>query len=285
MEIGKFVHLNVESYLLSNPCSTLMSRVMGRPSTAEIPLRGFLVSTMQIPITNRKGEVVAHAIVDAEDFDSLNCFDWRLNGPATHPYACRTYTENGEKHIVLMHRQIMQTPPGMHTDHINHNTLDNRRSNLRACTPQENLFNRQANRNSSSRFVGVAKERGGTWRAQIQKNEECFWLGSYLYEEDAALAYDRAAEVLFGEFAGLNLPGRNDQPSNRVCKAKASSGFYGVRRRKDRWQATISINGRMYNIGSFDDPVEAAKAYDAKAIELGRNDRYLNFPASPKRHA
>jgi hypothetical protein len=57
-----------------------------------------------------------------------------------------------------------------------------------------------------------------------------------------------------------------------------SSRFVGVRRRGDRWQASITCRGRHYSLGCYDDEVEAAKARDRKAVELHGVYAYLNFP-------
>jgi hypothetical protein len=56
----------------------------------------------------------------------------------------------------------------------------------------------------------------------------------------------------------------------------AQSGYRGVTRRHARWVATISINGKVVTIGTFDSAIEAARAFDARARQLGRVN--LNFP-------
>jgi hypothetical protein len=58
------------------------------------------------------------------------------------------------------------------------------------------------------------------------------------------------------------------------------SGFHGVGyyRRTNKWRAIIKHKGKTEHLGYFDDPKEAARAYDAKARELGRPEHKLNFP-------
>lgn len=98
-----------------------------------------------------------------------------------------------------LHRKIIQ---GQETDHKNRNGLDNRRSNLRAATHQQN----QANRGRwKSGFKGV-RIVGPSWQATIRVSCQSIYLGSYQSPEKAALAYDKAAIKYFGEFAGLNFP-------------------------------------------------------------------------------
>ncbi|KKK40147.1 hypothetical protein LCGC14_3165760, partial [marine sediment metagenome] len=101
------------------------------------------------------------------------------------------------------HRIIAQTSPGAHTDHENHNGLDNRKTNLRQCTFRENQYNRLPTDNCRSQYRGVCWGRIG-WVARIKHNSRSIWLGSHTSEVGAAKAYNRKAQELFGEFAYLN---------------------------------------------------------------------------------
>lgn len=93
-------------------------------------------------------------------------------------------------------------------DHINCDPLDNRRSNLRICTRGENAKNREKPRRaSSSKYKGVSLHRdSGRWMAFIGLNRRCRYIGSYKTDIDAAMAYDKAAIKIHGEFAKLNFP-------------------------------------------------------------------------------
>ena len=89
-------------------------------------------------------------------------------------------------------------------DHINRNGLDNTRKNLRICTRSENLMNsKKPELNSTSKYKGVNKC-GNSWRAEIRLNRKGFYLGKFKTEKEAALAYNKKAIELFGEFARLN---------------------------------------------------------------------------------
>ncbi|MBN2130267.1 MAG: HNH endonuclease, partial [Sedimentisphaerales bacterium] len=106
-----------------------------------------------------------------------------------------------------MHREIMQPPPGMMVDHIDGNSLDNRRRNMRNCTNQQNMQNLAKSPRASGRFKGVYYDkRRRTWYARICHNGKSIHLGTFGTEIEAARAYDKAAMELFGEFACLNLP-------------------------------------------------------------------------------
>lgn len=107
---------------------------------------------------------------------------------------------------VLMHREIMGAEPGQFVDHINGDKMDNRRANLRICTPEQNRFNVPA-RFGTSEFKGVSRHsKNPVWVAHITFRGKNRYLGSFQVESDAARAYDAAAAEAFGEFAHLNFP-------------------------------------------------------------------------------
>jgi hypothetical protein len=104
------------------------------------------------------------------------------------------------------HRELLECPNSLHVDHINGNSLDNRMSNLRSCTHQQNRCNSKLSSNNSTGFKGVdymkSKEK---FRARIKYQYKEIHLGLFEYAEDAALAYNDAAITYFGEFARLNI--------------------------------------------------------------------------------
>jgi len=144
-----------------------------------------------------------HAMVDAADYPKLAKHKWyaqRADGSGTF-YACRT--RKGRS--VSMHRQIMKAPKGMVVDHINGNGLDNRRCNLRICTQLQNSQNTRRRRPGKSRYRGVFP-RGDKWQAAIQHDGNQLYLGLFDTDIEAAMARDRKAIELAGEFAVLNFP-------------------------------------------------------------------------------
>jgi hypothetical protein len=140
-----------------------------------------------------------YAYVDAADYDWLSQWTWHL----ASGYAIR---HEGKKRI-YMHREIVQAAKGIFVDHMNHNKLDDTRTNLRPCTLGENARNRVKNAGATSRFKGVHYcTSKGRWRAQLWFMHKGVWLGTFTDEIKAARAYDRAAVRHFGEFAHLNFP-------------------------------------------------------------------------------
>lgn len=160
--------------------------------------------TRQIPLT--QGYV---AIVDEEDFETLTRHSWQvvIVERSHTQYAVRSKWDAGRKSSYGMHRQILGLEHGdpRCVDHINGNGLDNRRSNLRLCTHQQNQQNRSAKKGRDFKGVHKRKERSG-FHAYIGVNGHQEYLGTYPDAISAAKAYDAAAQEYFGEFARLNFP-------------------------------------------------------------------------------
>jgi hypothetical protein len=140
------------------------------------------------------------ALVDDADLPIIAPYRWYL-GPFGYAHA-KPYIGNYRKASIYMARLILQTPKGFETDHINHNRLDNRRANLRVATLQQNRVNSVSR---TGRLRGVQKEpHAATWRARIRVHQRTLCLGQFKTARGAALAYNAAALLHFGEFAVLN---------------------------------------------------------------------------------
>jgi HNH endonuclease len=148
---------------------------------------------IEVPLT--RGKV---AIIDAEDAEAVLPFKWCARGP----YAMSNL---GNKCLVYLHRFLLSAPPGFEVDHIDGNGLNNRRSNLRLATRGQNRQNSRIRSNNVSGYQGVSWNSGrGMWRADIRLNGRAKFLGHFQMKEQAAIAYNDAARILFGEFAHLN---------------------------------------------------------------------------------
>jgi len=146
------------------------------------------------------------ALVDDSDFERLNQWKWFADKQGNTFYAVRnSATINGKQTRIRMHRVIMNTHEGMETDHADRNGLNNQKHNLRICTKSQNRMNRKKYVKNSSKYKGVTWAKyAKKWRARIQINIKAIFLGHFLLEEEAALAYNKKAKELFGEFAYLN---------------------------------------------------------------------------------
>ena len=146
------------------------------------------------------------AIVDDEEFDYLNQFKWNVNNFNGKFYAVRSFMiTKGNQSIVLMHREIMNPKKGFVIDHVDGNTLNNLKNNLRICTHGENLMNQNINKNNKSGFKGVYFcKQNNKFRAEIKKDKIKYFLGTFINPIDAARAYNKAAIKYHGEFANIN---------------------------------------------------------------------------------
>lgn len=134
---------------------------------------------------------MATALLDAVDLPLTEGRVWRLLH-AGHGYAYTRERVEGKPVLVLLHRFLLGIPPGRaygEVDHVNGNTLDNRRANLRFATHAQNMQNRRLAMSRSSAFRGVSwNKRLRKWTAQGQLNGKRYWLGSFDSEAMAAEA-------------------------------------------------------------------------------------------------
>ena len=159
------------------------------------------------------------ALVDDEDYEYLSQWKWNiLKNRSGNLYANRLSYENGYKNRkrILMHRLLNNTPDGMDTDHINGNSLDNRKCNLRTATREQNQWNRFANKKGSSKYKGVYwHKQSSRWRASIQVKKRRIHLGNFVTQQAAAVAYVDAAKKYFKEFNKENYYGRPNSINHR----------------------------------------------------------------------
>jgi hypothetical protein len=104
-----------------------------------------------------------------------------------------------------MNNAILECTKKEFGDHENHNTLDNRRTNLRKVTRSQNQYNRKVRVDCSSGYKGVRYLREiGKWQSRIVCDGKEIHIGVFMSAKEAATAYDKEAAKLFGEFAYLN---------------------------------------------------------------------------------
>jgi len=141
------------------------------------------------------------ALIDAKDYSLVKDITWRIHNSRGVLYA-RGW--NGEKQIFL-HRVLIGTPPkGYDIDHINRDSLDNRRINLRVITHKQNNMNCKLPKNNKSGYKGVWwNPINKNWRARIGIYPK-IEVGSFDTLEEAVNAYDAAIVKRYGEFGTTN---------------------------------------------------------------------------------
>jgi hypothetical protein len=143
-------------------------------------------SVVLIPLRDRTGVVIAHAMIDAEDAHLTDGKLWSISrNKAGHPYV--RWRRQDNKHIKL-HRLIMGLDFGdkMVVDHINGDQLDNRKANLRLLTRGQNIQNRHKSQ-GASKYRGVCWDKSRQkWKATVTLNYKAHQLGRFDTEEEAA---------------------------------------------------------------------------------------------------
>lgn len=143
------------------------------------------------------------AIVDVEDFERINNFNWYAQWDIRTKsfYAIRS-------RAIHMEKEVLQCNSDEKFDHKNHDTLDNRRENLRKANRSQNCWNRKEfHPRNKSGYIGVCwHKRNNKWIASIGYKLALIHLGYFTSAEEAARARDETAKKLHGEFAILNFP-------------------------------------------------------------------------------
>lgn len=147
------------------------------------------------------------AIVDDEDYQELSQFKWHAYwDKTTKSFYARRSKPNSRSSVIIMHRVIMNNPNGLQVDHIHHDTLDNRKCNLRTCTASQNMMNRGLFKNNKSGYTGVYLcKKSNKWRAQININKKQTYLGMFSNKHEAARVYNRYCKKHHGEFGVKNI--------------------------------------------------------------------------------
>lgn len=154
----------------------------------------------KIPLTKGK-----FAIVDEADYERLNQHKWLfLHRAAARAENFRDESGNRRQRWFHMHRVIMDCPDDMEVDHINRNPLDNRKSNLRICTHQQNSFNHPGYGKKGVHKV-TNRPLKKPYCTRIMHSGKNIYIGYFETLEESRAAYDSAAMVLFGEFANTKL--------------------------------------------------------------------------------
>lgn len=178
-----------------------------------------------------------------------------------------------------IHRLVMNANDSMQVDHINMNTHDNRKCNLRMATKSQNRANQKKSvfsKDLTSSFKGVCYDRtNGNWLCRVSyENHETF-NGRFTNEIAAALAYNHYAKEAFKEFARLNkIPIEHQQVDWRGMQiikqiADVQSGYKYVTFIQEKWLVKVTVEGKQHKIGRFTEKHEAVLAANNAVIVNG----------------
>ena len=142
---------------------------------------------VEICLCDKKQNYIISTLIDWEDYDKVKKYKWNL-------WDGRVNTRIKSK-IVRLHRLLLNCPKGLEIDHIDHNQLDNRKSNLRICNKSQNQMNRK-------NVSGVCSyNKTNRWRAHIMVNQKQIHLGIFDSRKEALKVRHKAEKKYFGEFA------------------------------------------------------------------------------------
>lgn len=169
----------------------------------------------KIELTKTKKKSVKHfAIVDDEDYERVNQYNWCVVEDHNVFYAMRSECIPKEKRVgktrqktIKMHRFILGISDiSILVDHNDHDGLNNQKYNLRTTNHSGNMSNRRSHKGSTSKYLGVSwAKHARKWNSSLWVIDKTLNLGYFESEEEAAKIYDEAAKKYHGEFANLNF--------------------------------------------------------------------------------
>lgn len=202
-------------------------------------------------------------IISEQDIEFVDNKSWFAQGRPDFMYVATIIKEGEKRKIKYLHRLLFNlSDRKVFIDHINHNTLDNRRENLRLSNNKLNQVNKYKKPNCSSKYIGVTKNKYNTWNASIRNNKIRIKLGCFKTEEAAALAYNEASIKINGNHAVLNILSKTPEEIKEIEKkqSKRVSKFKGVCKSGKKWGARICLDNRRIWLGTFQTEEEASEA-------------------------
>lgn len=239
--------------------------------------------------------------VDDEDVERIQKHKWHLHRSKRHLnlgiyYFLSSACKKTGMPDMRLHRFITNAPTDVVVDHIDRDTLNCQKSNLRLTTQQMNIFNRGSQRNNTSGNRGVYLSKTGKWCVSFVINGRrpnyCFdtkesaqcvaqWIiHNILLDRDVNSIKDT-----YGEFPEVySEQALNDlyifrTKTLRGIRRDSSMEFRGVIPQPyNKYMAKIQVNHKRITIGIYNSSEKAALAYDQKAYELLGDKAKLNFP-------
>ncbi len=155
----------------------------------------------EIYITNKKGQKFT-VLIDTEDFDKIKKHSWSATEKKKNSGVFYVRCGAGpEGKYLSIHKCILNYPSSLMCDHINRNPLDNRKSNLRLCTNQQNSFNKPPSVKNKTGVTGVHfSKQTNKWTVQMRINGKAKHYGLFSNFEEAVKRRKELEEEHHGEF-------------------------------------------------------------------------------------
>lgn len=231
------------------------------------------ISIRFLPINSKNG-IIDYTIISKIDYDSVKNKTFRLK-----KYINKEYVQTSiNNYPVLLHHIIMGNNKDRNTviDHIDGNSFNNRRYNLRLVSISYNNQNRNINKSlTTSKYIGVSLEKN-IWRSQMSKMK----LGSFKNEIEAAIQYDKASYILYGKNAKNNklidyldikdlsiediLPIKRELPSNICIENNKYNVEKTYKRKKYRFGAINTLSEALLKLNKINEEIERIKENDKK---------------------
>ena len=143
----------------------------------------------------RKG-IEFECLIDLEDYEKIKDIKWRVNDQL------RVICNKNKYGSKFLHRFIMNYSGELSIDHINRNTLDNRKKNLRICKQQDNMCNLSLRKSNKFGVSGISwNKKMKKYEVYLSKSNKKHYLGCYENFEEAVKIRLEAEELYYGEFA------------------------------------------------------------------------------------
>lgn len=149
--------------------------------------------------------------IDNDDVEKISKYKWHAIYDKTikNYYICHRYNnKNSGKGCIKIHRLITNCPVGLEVDHINRNTLDNRKENLRVCTRFKNQQNLSSCK-SGQTGVYQRSTRNKKWVANITKDKKRIYIGEFKTKYEAIISRKQYERILY------NLEGGDTNASRK----------------------------------------------------------------------
>jgi len=228
---------------------------------------------MEVALGGMNGGI---AIVSAEDYDRVIQYNWWKNDEG---YVVG-YIDGKS---VRLHHYIMNAACGESVDHINGRKEDNRRENLRFGTPGLQSQNKHVVKTAcTSKYRGVFRNSRGRYQASIMIDYVRHNLGVYDTEIEAAMKWDIFIVSHGLDHIELNLPNKRDEYIKMEYEPyeppENTNEYIGVAKDKNKYAVRVFTKDGNKHIGSFKDPIEAARKHDEFIVKNRLLGRRLNFP-------